>query len=117
LTTDDISGARAIYNGITFGAPNPFYIVAPVDYSVTGSTLKLSVGGVENTRTTGPSGFLQFEVWAMTGHYANGPPAGSKLVGTLKLQSPLLPGQSLGGGTTNMPFSAPPDGRYYVAPL
>jgi hypothetical protein len=116
LTTDDIAGAKAIYDS---GAPIPvaatLYMQGAVSYRTTSSMLNLQVGRVQNDRAGYTTGSLRLDLWAMPSLYDNGLPTGSRLLGRYAFTDVLPSGFSYPNVNVNTTYTAPPNGTYYVA--
>ena len=116
LTTDDLAGAKAIYDS---GAPIPaspaIYMRDSVSYRITGSTLNFQVGRVQNDRAGYTTGSLRLDLWAMPSPFDNGLPTGSRLLGRYNFTGFLQSGFGFPNVNVNTTYSAPPNGTYYVA--
>ncbi len=116
LQTDDIAGARAIYDAPGAVVAAVLNFNGSISYQTAGSTLTLRAAGVQNVGNAS-SGTLRLELWAMPQHFTNGLPSGSKNLGTYAFSSVLPAGSSFSNVSGNTTYTAPPNGTYYVVML
>lgn len=117
LATDDINGARAIYDS---GAPIPaaktLYFSGSMSWEFSGSQLTLRVTSVQNDRPT-TTGTLQLELWALASRYDNGVPLSSRRMGVYRFPSVLSPGVGFPNVSVTVPYEPLPSGTYFVVLL
>jgi hypothetical protein len=106
LTTDDISGARAIYDAPGAVVASLLGISGSAGYSSLGTSLNLRVNSVKNTGNA-TSGTVRLELWAMPQHFVNGLPTGSRNLGIYAFQSVLPEGASFDNVNVNTRYTTP----------
>ena len=113
LTTDDIAGARAIYDSTTATPTSLLAFTGSVGYSFSGTSLNLRAGSVANTGNA-TSGVVRLELWAMPQHFSEGLPDASWNLGTYAFSGVLQPGFNFANVNVNTTYTAPPNGTYFV---
>jgi hypothetical protein len=116
LTTDDISGARAIYDSASNPPMSLLAFQGSVGFSTRGANLNLTVANINNSGNA-TSGSLRLELWAMPQHFSDGLPDASWNLGTYAFEKPLPAGTKYSGVDVNTTYTAPPTGTYFVVML
>jgi hypothetical protein len=81
-------------------------------WTITGDSIDIVAGRVENNSTGGSSGSLRLQVWATPSRYSGGSISGY-VIGTRNLQQ-LSGGYSYSNISGSVSFTAPPSGTYYT---
>jgi hypothetical protein len=116
LASDDISGARAIYDNPNTVPTTLLSMQGTIGYSTSGSTMNLRVGRVRNDGDA-TSRTLRLELWAMPQHFTDALPSGSRALGIYTFPATLAPNSEFPNVNVNTTYTAPPTGSYYVVML
>ncbi len=111
--TDDIAGARAIYDNPNVAPTALLRFQGAAGYSSRDSALTITVGTIRNDGDA-TSGTIRLELWATTQRFTNILPAGSHNLGIHTFDTKIGPSSSLSNISAATRYTSPPNGSYYV---